>query len=143
MADNNEEIEVVPGSKEFEQMMFKLNQPIDEDNISIFNFDGGQLQPVQPGLFAMPAFVTDKFNLFFMVSQLLEDDWVMAFSEATIENDNEITDFSAPITTGKGLNMVGEASPDDANNLLKYFNTLAEVNRGEWRMVERSDENQG
>lgn len=32
--------------------------------------------------------------------------------------------------------MLGEVSPDDANNLLQYFNTLSDANRGEWRLLQ-------
>ncbi|GAF35147.1 hypothetical protein [Lentilactobacillus farraginis] len=144
MADNNnnhndDEVSVVPGTPEFEKMLFKLNKPVTDDNLGDLDYNEGRLQAVQDGLYAMPAYVTDDFNLFFIVSQLVEDDWVIAFSHATIENDHEITDLSEPMTTGKGLNELGEKSPADANKLLKYFNTLAEANRGEWRMVERPD----
>ncbi|AEB73235.1 hypothetical protein [Lentilactobacillus buchneri] len=148
MADNhnnnnnnsdNDEIAVVPGTDEFGKMLFKLNTPVTEDNLGVLDYNGGHLQPVQDGLYAMPAYVNDDFNLFFIVSQLVENDWVIAFSTATIENDHEITDLSEPYTTGKGLNLLGQKSPEDANKLLKYFNTLAEANRGEWRMVERPD----
>ena len=41
-----------------------------------------------------------------------------------------------PIPTGEGLNKLGEVSPDDANNLLQYFNTLSDANRGEWRLLQ-------
>lgn len=136
---NNDEISVVPGTDEFEKMLFKLNTPVTKDNLGALDYNGSRLQPVQNDLYAMPAFVTDDFNLFFIVSQLVEDDWVIAFSNAKIENGNEITDLSEPVTTGKGLNLLGQKSPADANKLLKYFNTLAEAKRGEWRMVERPD----
>ncbi|WP_283678680.1 hypothetical protein [Lentilactobacillus sp. Marseille-Q4993] len=136
MADDNNEIEVVPGTKDFEHMLYKLDMPVKEGGLGVLNYNGGELQPVQDGLYAMPAYVDDDFNLFFIVSQLVEDDWVMAFSQATIENGNEITELSDPITTGKGLNMLGEVSPEDANQLLKYFNTLSDTGRGEWRMVD-------
>ena len=71
-----------------------------------------------------------------MVSQLIEDDWIVAFTEATIENETEITDLSDPIPTGEGLNLLGEHSPNDANQLLKYFETLVEAKRGEWRLIQ-------
>lgn len=136
---SNDEVSVVPGTDEFQKMLFKLNKPVTQDNLGDLDYNGSRLQPVQDDMYAMPAFVTDDFNLFFIVSQLVEDDWVIAFSTATIENGNEITDLSEPMTTGKGLNELGQKSPADANKLLKYFNTLAEANRGEWRIVERPD----
>lgn len=139
MADDNQ-VEVVPGTDEFEHMLFKLNMEVTPNEITTLNYNGNELQQVQDGLFAMPAYVQEDFNLFFIVSKLVEDDWVMAFSTATIENDNEITDLSEPMTTGKGLNVLGGVSPEDANNLLKYFNTLADAGRGEWRMVDRPED---
>lgn len=108
--NKDDEVAVVPGTDEFAKMLFKLNQPVTADNLSVLDYNGGHLQPVQDDLYAMPAFVTDDFNLFFIVSQLVEEDWVIAFSNATIEKGNEITDLSEPMTTGKGLNMLGQKS---------------------------------
>lgn len=143
MADennNNEEVEIIPGSKEFDQMLFKLNGEMNADDISVLNYGGNEFQEIQPNFYAMPAFIADNFNLFFIVAPLIEDDWVVAFSTAKIENENEITDLSEPMTTGQGLNQLGAVNPDEANNLLKYFNTLVDANRGEWRMVEAGDD---
>ena len=138
MADeNNNEVEVIPGSPEFEQMLFKINGKVDADNLSVLNFGGNQLQEVQPDMYAMPAYIDEKLNLFFIVAPLIESDWVIAFSTAQIENGNEITDLSEPMTTGEGLNSVGEVSPETANQLLQYFNTLVDAKRGEWRMIEK------
>lgn len=131
--ENNE---ITPGTPEFDQMVFKLTKDVNESTIPSLNFNGNQLQELQDGMFVMPAYIGEEFNLFFVVSQLVEDDWIMAFANATIENGNEVTDLSEPITTGKGLNLLGQQSPDDANQLLKYFNTLVDVKRGEWRLVE-------
>ncbi len=78
MADNNnnqsdnDEIAVVPGTDEFEKMLFKLNTPVTEDNLGVLDYNNGHLQPVQDGLYAMPAYVTDDFNLFFIVLNLLK-----------------------------------------------------------------------
>ncbi|AQW22156.1 hypothetical protein PL11_009585 [Lentilactobacillus curieae] len=140
MADDNNQVEVVPGTEEFEHMLFKLNMDVTSGDVSVLNYNGNELQQVQDGLYAMPALVQEDFNLFFIVSKLVEDDWVMAFSTATIENNNEITDLSEPMTTGKGLNVLGGVSPADANNLLKYFNTLSDAGRGEWRMVDKPED---
>ncbi|MCF6514942.1 hypothetical protein GSH19_02035 [Lactobacillus sp. S2-2] len=131
--ENNE---ITPGTPEFDQMVFKLTKDVNESTIPSLNYNGNQLQELQDGMFVMPAYIGEEFNLFFIVSQLVEDDWIMAFANATIENENEVTDLSEPMTTGKGLNLLGQQSPDDANKLLKYFNTLVDVNRGEWRLVE-------
>ncbi|KRK49448.1 hypothetical protein [Secundilactobacillus kimchicus] len=139
MADdntNNEEVEITPGTPEFEKMVFKLNNEVNAENLGILNYGGNELQEIQPGVYSQPAYVDDNFNLFFVITQLIEDDWLIAFSTATIENGSDITDLSEPLPTGKGLNMLGEVSPEDANNLLQYFSTLADAKRGEWRLLE-------
>ncbi|MCK8624021.1 hypothetical protein [Apilactobacillus xinyiensis] len=130
------EKEITPGTKEFEKMIFKLDKPLSGKNLQALSYNGNQLREIQDGIYVMPVFVADDFNMFFVVSQLIEDDWIMAFTQATIENDNEITDLSDPIPTGEGLNMLGSRSAADANQLLKYFNTLTETKRGEWRLIQ-------
>ncbi|CAJ1227543.1 hypothetical protein [Levilactobacillus zymae] len=138
MAEDNQQddIEITPGSKEFGKMVFRLNNPVNAENVSVLNYNGAELEQIQDGVYAQPAFVSDDFNLFFIVTQLIGDDWIVAFSKAKIENDNEITDLSDPIPTGEGLNMLGQVSADDANNLLSYFGTLVDAKRGEWRLIE-------
>ncbi|KRN02768.1 hypothetical protein FD13_GL001487 [Levilactobacillus senmaizukei DSM 21775 = NBRC 103853] len=134
--NNQDNVEITPGSKEFGKMVFRLNNPVNAENVSSLNYNGAELEEIQDGVYAQPAFVSDEFNLFFVVTQLIGDDWIIAFSKATIENGNEITDLSDPIPTGEGLNMLGDASADDANNLLSYFGTLVDAKRGEWRLIE-------
>ncbi|GEO65861.1 hypothetical protein [Levilactobacillus spicheri] len=140
MAEDNqqepENIEITPGSEEFGKMVFRLNNPVNAENVSVLNYNGAELEQIQDGVYAQPAFVSDKFNLFFVVTQLIGDDWIVAFSKATIENGNEITDLSDPLPTGEGLNLLGQVSADDANNLLSYFGTLVDAKRGEWRLIE-------
>lgn len=139
MAEDNqdsENMEITPGSKEFGKMVFRLNNPVNAENVSVLNYNGAELEQIQDGVYAQPAFVSDDFNLFFVVTQLIGDDWIVAFSKATIENGNEITDLSDPLPTGEGLNLLGQQSPDDANNLLSYFGTLVDAKRGEWRLIE-------
>lgn len=136
MAQDDEAVELTPGTPEFKKMVFKLNQEVNAENLAILNYDGNELQEIEKGVYAQPAYVADDFNLFFIVTQLIEDDWIVAFSQATIENKSDITDLSEPIPTGKGLNMLGNQSPDDANKLLQYFNTLSDANRGEWRLLQ-------
>ncbi|AYF92492.1 hypothetical protein [Apilactobacillus bombintestini] len=131
-----QEKEVTPGTEEFGKMVFKLNGDMNDDTKGALAYNGNQLEEIQDGVFVMPVFVTDKFNLFLIVSKLIENDWIVAFTQATIENETEVTDLSDPIPTGKGLNMLGEQSAADANQLLKYFETLADSNRGEWRLIQ-------
>ncbi|CAI2608458.1 hypothetical protein AKUA2003_08400 [Apilactobacillus kunkeei] len=131
-----EEHEVTPGTEEFEKMVFKLSEEMNDNAIETLAYNGNKLEEIQEGIYAMPAYVDDNFNLFFIVSRLIKNDWIIAFAEATIENENEVSDLSDPIPTGQGLNMLGTHSPDDANQLLKYFETLADANRGEWRLIQ-------
>ncbi|MCH5464272.1 hypothetical protein [Levilactobacillus tujiorum] len=134
--NNQDNIEITPGTEEFGKMVFRLNNPVNAENISVLNYNGAELEQIQDGVYAQPAFVSDDFNLFFVVTQLIGDDWIVAFSKATIENGNEITDLSDPLPTGEGLNLLGQVSADDANNLLSYFGTLVDAKRGEWRLIE-------
>lgn len=131
-----QEQEVTPGTDEFNKMVFKLSESMNDDTKQALSYNGNQLEEIQDGIYVMPVYVTDDFNIFFVVSQLIEDDWIVAFTEATIENETEITDLSDPIPTGEGLNLLGEHSPNDANQLLKYFETLVEAKRGEWRLIQ-------
>ncbi|CAI2608639.1 hypothetical protein AKUA2103_08540 [Apilactobacillus kunkeei] len=131
-----QEQEVTPGTEEFNKMVFKLSESMNDDIKQALSYNGNQLEEIQDGIYVMPVYVTDDFNIFFVVSQLIEDDWIVAFTEATIENETEITDLSDPIPTGEGLNLLGEHSPNDANQLLKYFETLVEAKRGEWRLIQ-------
>lgn len=134
--NNQDNVEITPGTEEFGKMVFRLNNPVNAENISVLNYNGAELEQIQDGVFAQPAFVSDDFNLFFVVTQLIGDDWIVAFSKATIENGNEITDLSDPLPTGEGLNLLGQVSADDANNLLSYFGTLVDAKRGEWRLIQ-------
>lgn len=134
--NNQDNVEITPGTEEFGKMVFRLNNPVNAENISVLNYNGAELEQIQDGVYAQPAYVSDDFNLFFVVTQLIGDDWIVAFSKATIENGNEITDLSDPLPTGEGLNLLGQTSADDANNLLSYFGTLVDAKRGEWRLIE-------
>ena len=134
--NNQHNVEITPGTEEFGKMVFRLNNPVNAENLSVLNYNGAELEQIQDGVFAQPAFVSDDFNLFFVVTQLIGDDWIVAFSKATIENGNEITDLSDPLPTGEGLNLLGQVSADDANNLLSYFGTLVDAKRGEWRLIQ-------
>jgi hypothetical protein len=136
MANDDETVEITPGTPQFAKMVFKLNDAVTDENLAVLNYNGNELTQIDEGVYAQPAFVNDDFNLLFVITQLIEEDWIVAFSKATIENESEITDLSEPIPTGEGLNMLGEVSPDDANNLLQYFNTLSDANRGEWRLLQ-------
>jgi hypothetical protein len=131
-----QEKEVTPGTEEFEKMVFKLNDDVNDDNLGALSYDGNLLQHVGGNVYVMPAYVDNDFNLFIVVSQLIEEDWIIAFTQATLHGEHEVTDLSEPIPTGKGLNMLGEYSAEDANQLLNYFETLVDANRGEWKLIQ-------
>jgi len=88
--EDPENIEITPGTEQFGKMVFRLNNPVNAENVSILNYNGAELEQIQDGVYAQPAFVSDDFNLFFVVTQLIGDDWIVAFSKATIENGKEI-----------------------------------------------------
>lgn len=131
-----EEMEVTPGTEQFTKMVFKLNGDLDNSAIKALEYNGNMVEEIQDGIFVMPVYVEEQFNIFLVVSKLIEDDWIVAFTQATIENGSEITDLSDPIPTGEGLNMLGDQNADEANQLLKYFETLVEAKRGEWRLIQ-------
>ncbi|CAI2681013.1 hypothetical protein AKUA1404_08720 [Apilactobacillus kunkeei] len=128
--------EVTPGTDEFNKMVFKLSEDMNEDTKQALSFNGNQLEEIQDGVYVMPIYVDEEFNIFLLVTKLIEDDWIVAFTEATFESEDVINDLSDPIPTGEGLNLLGEHSPNDANQLLKYFETLVEAKRGEWRLIQ-------
>ena len=129
------EIKITPGTPKFNKMIFRLIPPVTAKRLQTMDYGGNQLQMIQKGVFAMPILVTAKFNLFMVVAKLVGHDWVAAFSEATIEHHNEITDLSTPMPTGKGLNLLGQHDAKSANRLLKYFQTLIDTKHGEWRLI--------
>lgn len=131
-----EEMEVTPGTEQFTKMVFKLNGDLDDSTIKSLEYNDNRVEEIQDGIFVMPVYVEEQFNIFLVVSKLIEDDWIVAFTQATIENGTEITDLSDPIPTGEGLNMLGDQNADEANQLLKYFETLVEAKRGEWRLIQ-------
>lgn len=131
-----QEKEVTPGTEEFGKMVFKLNGDMNDDTKGALAYNGNQLEEIQDGVYVMPIYVDEEFNIFLVVTKLIEDDWIVAFTEATFESEDVINDLSDPIPTGEGLNLLGEHSPNDANQLLKYFETLVEAKRGEWRLIQ-------
>ncbi|USS87351.1 hypothetical protein M3M39_04310 [Fructilactobacillus hinvesii] len=126
---------VTPGTPEFDKMMFKLSQPINAVNQTQFQFQEQQLTEIQPGIYVLPVYLSSDFNLFLAGAQLVQSDWVLAFSKGTVENGNQVTDLEEPIPTGEGLNQLGVREPNVANDLLEYFDHLADAGVGEWRLI--------
>ncbi|GLB46952.1 hypothetical protein WR164_09310 [Philodulcilactobacillus myokoensis] len=135
MAD---EIEMIPGTPQFNRIVLKLNDRITPQTLTMLSYNHRQLKLIQDGIYIMPAYInlSAGFNLFFIVAQLIQDDWIMAFAKANIKNEYEITNLSNPIPTGKGLNELDRYDSDKANQILKYFNTLVETKHGNWRLIQ-------
>ncbi|WP_395318627.1 hypothetical protein [Fructilactobacillus frigidiflavus] len=132
---DNTRFEVTPGTTEFDKMIFKLLQPVDDSKIKSLEFNGESFAEVQVGVYVMPALMCEDLNLFFLISQLIDSDWIIAFSKATVENQIDVTDLSEPIPTGEGLNLLGSECPIVANQILDYFSELFEKGKGEWKMI--------
>ncbi len=65
MANDDETMEITPGTPEFAKMVFKLNDAVNDENLAVLNYNGGELTQIDDGVFAQPAYVNDDFNLFF------------------------------------------------------------------------------
>ena len=135
MANQVKRISVAPGTKPFDKAVFRLNWQINDRNVQILAYNKNSLQEIQKNVFVMPAYVDKDFNLFIVVSKFIENNWILAFSKAQLEGHNEVTDLSAPIPAGEGLNLLGKHSAKDANHLLRYFSTLVSTKRGEWCLL--------
>lgn len=68
MANDDETMEITPGTPEFAKMVFKLNDAVNDENLAVLNYNGGELTQIDDGVFAQPAYVNDDFNLFFLSS---------------------------------------------------------------------------
>lgn len=132
---DNARFEVTPGTTEFDKMIFKLLEPVNDLEIENLEFNGEHFDKVQNGVYVMPAVMSENLNLFFLISQLIGSDWIIAFSKATVENQIDVTDLSEPIPTGKGLNLLGSEYPIVANQILDYFSELFKKGKGEWKMI--------
>ncbi|USS85434.1 hypothetical protein M3M35_01855 [Fructilactobacillus myrtifloralis] len=129
------EQDITPGTPEFDKMVFKLAGPITAANQTAFKFKDETLTEIQPGVYVLPVLLQPDFNLFLVGAQLVGKDWVLCFSQATIENDNEVTDLTEPEATGHGLNQLGFRDPQVANELLQYFERLLTAGLGEWKLI--------
>lgn len=132
---DNARFEVTPGTTEFDKMIFKLLEPVNDLEIENLEFNEEHFDKVQNGVYVMPAVMSENLNLFFLISQLIGSDWIIAFSKATVENQIDVTDLSEPIPTGKGLNLLGSECPIVANQILDYFSELFKKGKGEWKMI--------
>lgn len=60
-----QEQEVTPGTEEFNKMVFKLSESMHDDTKQALSYNGNQLEEIQDGIYVMPVYVTDDFNIFF------------------------------------------------------------------------------
>lgn len=117
------------GMKEFENTMFMLRAEPSEMNIDKFAMQG-DLYPerIDGTAWALPAYLSDDFNLFFVFAPNVGERWAISCSQVEIANGNQITAMSETVPTGMGLNAVNELSPSAAIELIAYLKTL-EVNK--------------
>lgn len=116
------------GRKDFENTMFMLKIKPTEENIDKFAIDGNVVpQHLDSVAWAMPAYLSEDFNMFFILAPNIKNHWSISCSQVEIEDGNRITKMSETVPTGIGLNAVNELSPSAAINLIAYFKTL-EIN---------------
>lgn len=116
------------GRKDFENTMFMLKVRPTDKNIDQFAMDGNLVpERLDQTAWAMPAYLSEQFNLFFIFAPNIKDHWAISCSQVKIKNGNEVTKMSETVPTGMGLNAVNELSPSSAINLIAYLKTL-EVN---------------
>ncbi|ETO40909.1 hypothetical protein B808_189 [Fructilactobacillus florum 8D] len=132
---NEQPQEILPGTPAFDRMVFRLKKTPTADNIAVFDFSSQRLVRLEPQVYTMPACLTHQLQIFFLVTKTVPGDWVMAFSRATMDDQNQVTNLSAALPTGQGLNLISENNPAIANQLLRYFQTLADANYGEWKLI--------
>ncbi|MFC6170924.1 hypothetical protein [Loigolactobacillus jiayinensis] len=124
-----------PGSPEFENAIFILNQPITAKTAPLLVFQENVTpEPMDAEAWAMPAYLSADFNLFFVFAQNIGNDWSATFAEVTIENGNQITSMSNVVPTGSGFNAIAHVDRHAAIEVLAYFETLAASNIGYWKM---------
>lgn len=124
-----------PGSPEFENAIFILKQPITAKTAPLFAFhDNVVPEPMDAEAWAMPAYLSADFNLFFVFAQNMGTNWSATFAQVTIENGNQITSMSNVVPTGTGFNALARVDRHAAIELLAYFETLAASNLGHWEM---------
>ncbi len=118
-------VESLLGTPEFEKVIFVLDEVPTKQNISDFAIQGNLYpEPMDETAWALPGYLSDDFNLFFVLAPNVGRHWTMTCSKVTIENGHEITAMSNVVPTGSGLNAVAQLSKSSAIELLAYFKTL-------------------
>ena len=130
----SEDIEIKLGEKRFDTMLLQLLHEVNNDNASEFNFMGNKMQEVGENVWAVPAYLSDDYSLFFLYTKIDSEDWVVAFSEAKI-GDGQF-DLGTPMTTGQGLNQLYKHDENRAKMVMSFVNDMQKAGEGIWRMVE-------
>ncbi|CAJ1221802.1 hypothetical protein [Limosilactobacillus fermentum] len=116
------------GRPEFENTVFMLNNPVNALNLDHFAFQGNLLpEPIDEVAYAMPAYLADDYNLFFVFAPNMRERWSITFSQVQIENGTDVVAMSNVVPIGTGLNAVNQLSASAAIELIAYLKTL-EVN---------------
>ncbi|ANK62105.1 hypothetical protein [Loigolactobacillus backii] len=124
-----------PGSDEFENVIFILENPVTKHNLEQLAFHDDVLpEAMNEEAWAMPAYLSEGFNLFFIFAQNMGSNWTVTFAQVTIENGNEITSMTNVVPTGTGFNAVAHVDRHASIELLAYFETLAGNGVGHWEM---------
>lgn len=117
--------EMKMGMPEFENTMFMLKVAPTELNLNKFALNGDVLpQKMDEVAWAMPAYLSEDFNLFFIFAPNIINRWAISCSQVKIANDNQIVAMSDTVATGVGINAVNELSPNSAIELIAYLKTL-------------------
>lgn len=117
--------EMKMGRPDFENTVFMLIKQPTALNIKEFAMDGNLYpEPIDQVAWAMPAYLSDEYNLFFIFAPNMKGRWSISCSRVKIKNGNEITAMSNVVPIGSGLNAVNQVSPASAINLVAYLKTL-------------------
>lgn len=124
------------GTPAFAKMMFVLNNPVTEENHKYYRFHNEEMQEIAENIWAMPAYMKadDDFSLFFIITQTMENETVVAFAEGHLKAN----DFSLgqPVSSGKGLNLLNKHDKNQATEVLHFLNQISKAAEGNWRMIE-------
>ena len=117
------------GRPDFENTVFMLNNPLTKLNLDHFAMQENLLpQPLDEVAYAMPAYLSDEYNLFFVYAPNMHGRWSISCSQVQIENGTDVVAMSNVVPMGTGLNAVNQISASAAIELIAYLKTL-EVNR--------------
>ncbi|MDO4855995.1 MAG: hypothetical protein Q3978_05440 [Limosilactobacillus gorillae] len=117
------------GRPDFENTVFMLNNPLTKLNLDHFAMQENLLpQPLDEVAYAMPAYLSDEYNLFFVYAPNMRGRWSISCSQVQIANGTDVVAMSNVVPMGTGLNAVNQISASAAIELIAYLKTL-EVNR--------------